>query len=190
MAFVVAVTAAAVAIPAFAGHTTLADGNDTRGKLDARSVAFDHEASPLRWRIVTFGGWTVREIWDKGYVVVQLDTRGDERVDHLAVVRSDGRKLVGTLYRVRRDGTQRAIATLPAGKSGPGGVSVSVPFHRLTIGSGRLSYFWSVVTSFTAAACPRTCLDLVPNVGMVEQPLPGVTPTPTPSPTPTPTPTP
>jgi hypothetical protein len=181
---------ALAALPAWAGHTDQADPNDTGGELDVRSVSLAHGASPPRWKVATFGGWSVREIWDKGFVIVELDTRGDATTDHLAVVRSTGRKLVATLFRIRRDGTQKAIATLRTGKSGPGGVTVSIPLHRLTFGADRISYFWSVVTTFTSDACPQTCIDRVPDQGAIEQPLPGVTPTPTPTPSPTPTPTP
>jgi hypothetical protein len=58
-----------------------------------------------------------------------------------------------------------------------------VALHKLSIGANRISYFWSALTSFTATVCPRTCIDVAPDTGMVEQLLPGVTPTPAPSPT-------
>jgi hypothetical protein len=122
--------------------------------------------------------------------VVELDTRGDEAIDHLAVVRSDGRDLEGVLYRVRRDGGQVGIGTIDADRDGARGAAVSVALRRLRIGAGRISYRWAVVTTFTGPGCPRTCIDLVPDGGMVEQLLPGVTPPPTPSPSPTATPSP
>ena len=45
-----------------------------------------------------------------------------------------------------------------------------------------------VLSSFMGGSCARTCLDTAPDDGMIEQPLPGVTPSPTPPPT-TPPPT-
>ncbi len=113
---------------------------------------------------------------------MELDTIGDEGVDHLIVVRSDGRELIATLYRVREDGSERAIGTVDAGRDGASGAAVSVALRRLAIGPDRTSYRWSVTTSFVGRACPQTCLDHVPDEGMIEQLLPGVTPSPTPSP--------
>lgn len=180
----------ALALPALATHTSPTDPNDTRGRLDVRAVRFEHESGPPSWRFVMFSGWTVREVWDVGYLVVQLDTRGDPEVDYFMLVRSDGAKLVGTLYRVRENGTQATMGTVAAGKSGPRRATVSVALHKLTVGSFRTSYFWSAITSLSASSCPRTCIDRIPDEGMVEQPLPGVTPTPTPTPTTTPSPSP
>jgi hypothetical protein len=179
----------ALALPAGATHTNQTDANDTSGRLDVQAVEFEHDSKPMRWRIVTFAGWTVHELWDEGYLVVELDTKGDEAIDFLAVVRSDGRHLVASLLAVRSDGTQKEIGELPAGKDGRRAAEVLVALRKLTIGPNRTSYHWSVLSSFTGSACPRTCLDRVPDEGMVEQLLPGVTPTPTPSPSPTPSPT-
>ena len=180
----------ALAVPAGATHTNQADPNDTRGRLDVSSVELDHEAKPIRWRIVTFATWSVHEMWDEGYLIVQLDTKGDDAIDQLVVVGSDGRDLVATLYSVRGDGTEKAIDELPVGKDGKRAVEVAVALRKLTIGSNRASYFWSVLTSFTGPACTQTCFDRVPDEGLIEQLLPGVTPTPTPSPSVSPTPTP
>jgi hypothetical protein len=184
-----AVGGLALTMPAAATHTNQTDPNDTRGPLDARAVRFTHGGAP-RWQVQTFARWTVSEMWDHGYFVVQLDTRADEAIDHLLVVRSDGRDLVATLYRVRNDGRQIALGPVDSDKAGGRGAWVQVALHKLTIGSERTSYSWSVLTSFTGGSCPRTCLDRVPDSGMVEQLLPGITPSPTPTSSPTTTPSP
>jgi hypothetical protein len=186
----VAVASLAAVLPASAHHADQTDPNDTLGKLDVRAVELDHDEGPPLWRIETFGAWTVHEIWDRGFFVVQLDTKGDESVDHLVIVRSDGRKLVGSLYVVKPDGTEKPIDDLPAAKDGSRAVTVSVPLRKLAIGATRQSYFWSVLVTYTGNACQATCFDSVPDSGMIEQLLPGVTPSPTPSPTVSPTPTP
>ena len=183
------VGAALIALPAHATSPSQQDPNDTPGLLDVRRVTLAPGRTP-RWRITTSASWTIRRLWDAGYLIVQLDTVGDPGVDHLVVVRSDGRRLLATLMRLRADGSERPIATLRASKQGGRTVGVSVPLGRLTIGPDRTSYLWSVLTTFTGGACPQTCLDHVPDTGAIEQPLPGVTPTPTPTPTATPSPTP
>lgn len=177
----------ASAFPTAGRETDLLDPNDTPGRLDVRAVRSLPDVGPPGWRIVTFARWSPKKIWDRGYLLVELDMRGDEGAEHLVVVRSDGRDLVADLFRVRRDGTQVRIGAARTGKDGPRQAWVTVALHRLAVGRGRTSYSWAVLTSWTGRTCPRTCLDRVPETGMVVQPLPGVTPTPTPSPTPTPT---
>ena len=185
----VVVTLTAFALPVLADHTDQIDPRDTGGKLDLEEVAFDHEGAPT-WRFSTFPTWTVRSIWDLGNFIVQLDTRGDDAADYIAVVRSDGRRLVAALFRLRRDGREIEVTALRTTKGGSRTVTVTVPLREVSIGPNRSSYFWSVLSSFTGGLCTRTCLDAVPDEGMIEQPLPGITPSPTPSPTPTPTPIP
>jgi hypothetical protein len=179
----VAVTLAALALPALAHHTDQVDPDDTDGKLDLAQVAFDHEGAPS-WRMVTFSSWTVRSIWDLGTFIVQLDTKGDAAADFVAVVRSDDRRLVAALYRLRRDGREIELTALRTERGGSKAATVTIPLREVSIGPNRTSYSWSVLSSFTGGNCTRTCLDAVPDVGMIEQPLPGVTPSPTPSPTP------
>jgi len=184
------VTLTAFALPVLADHTDQVDRHDTGGKLDLAEVVFDHVGAPT-WRMSTFSTWSVRSIWDLGTFVVQLDTRGDAATDFIAVVRSDGRRLRADLFRLRRDGREIEMTTLPTAKAGSRAVTVTVPLRQLSIGPNRTSYFWSVLSSFTGGLlCTRTCLDAIPDEGMIEQPLPGVTPSPTTATTTTPTPTP
>ena len=179
----VAVTLVALALPALAHHTDQVDPDDTKGKLDLAQVAFDHEGAPS-WRMATFSSWTVRSIWDLGTFIVQLDTKGDAAADFVAVVRSDGRLLVAALYRLRRDGREIELSVLRTDKGGSKAVTLTIPLREVSIGPNRTSYSWSVISSFTGGNCMRTCLDAVPDEGMIEQPLTSVSPTPTPTPTP------
>jgi hypothetical protein len=178
-----------LAAPAIAHHTDQADPNDTPGTMDLEAVRFDHEGRPT-WRFVTFAEWTVRQIWDHGYLIVQLDTKGGPRVDFVAVVRSIGRDLQATLFRLRRDGQEVQIDRLRTEKAASHGAWVSVSLRKLTIGSSRTSYFWSALSSFTGPACGQTCFDSVPDEGRIEQPLPGASPSPSPSPSASPSPSP
>jgi len=177
----VAVTVIALAVPALAHHTDQVDPDDTEGKLDLEQVAFEGAPS---WRMATFASWTVRSIWDLGNFIVQLDTKGDAAADYVAVVRSDGRRLVAALYRLRRDGREIELSVLRTEKNGSKAVTLTVPLREVSIGPNRTSYSWSVLSSFTGGNCARTCLDAVPDEGMVEQPLISVSPTPTPTPSP------
>jgi hypothetical protein len=182
------VAAIAFALPASASHTRQTDPNDVGGRLDLDTVRFDHDTPPPRWTFVTFADWTVAQVWDRGYLLVELDTLRDEEPDYVAVIWSDGRDLDARLFRLRSDGRQVEVVTLATGKDGGRSAWVAVALRKLTIGRSRTSYFWAALSSYTGSACPHTCLDRVPDEGMVEQILPGVTPSPTPTPTPTPTP--
>ena len=175
----VATTALVVALPALGGTTALEDPNDTRGRLDVRSVLMDDTESPLRWRVATLGRWTVRELWDRGYVMVQLDTKGDARIDRLAVVSSNGHDMTGILNRVRDDGSLVELGRIRVSKDGGRALTVSITLHRLAIGPHRTSFLWNVITTYLGDACPRTCFDAVPDSEMVEQPLPEPSPSPT-----------
>lgn len=186
---VVAAAAVAVVVPALgATHTDTSDPNDTDGVFDLAEVALDHYPGPLRWTFRTFGGWSVREVWDRGYLVIALDTRGDDGIDERIVVRSDGEALVATLGTVRSDGEDHVRATLSASKDSRRRASVEVSVRRLLIGRGREAFTWYAYSLFTGSSCQRTCIDLVPDDGRLEQLLPGVSPSPTPTPTPSPTP--
>jgi hypothetical protein len=171
-----------LAVPALAHHTDQTDPDDTPGAMDLEAVRFDHEGTPT-WRFVTFAAWTVRQIWDRGYLMVQLDTTGGPRVDYVAVVRSTGTDLEANLFRLRRNGRQVKVDRLRTHKASSRGAWVSVSLSKLSIGPTRTSYFWSALSSFTGPACHRTCFDAVPDEGVIEQPLPSVSPTPSPSPT-------
>jgi hypothetical protein len=139
---------------------------------------------------VTFGRWTPRAIWDLGFLVVELDTRGDQAIDRMLVIRSDGARLVGTLFAVRRDGGQAALGSVRVDKDGARRASVRVGLAKLAIGSARTVYLWSASSIFNGSGCVRSCLDRVPDQGMVEQPLPAPSPSPSPTVTPSPSPTP
>ena len=180
----------ALALPAIgANHTNTTDGNDTDGMFDLEAIALDHYPGPLEWTFRTFAGWSVDEMWDRGYLVVELDTRGDTSIDARIVVRSDGRALVATLFSVRADGNQREVATLRAMKDSRRAAGVEVALRRLAVGRSREAFHWYALSLFSGASCRRVCFDRVPDEGRLEQPLPGVTPNPSPTPTATPTPT-
>jgi len=175
---------------ALAARDDHADGNDTAGRLDVRTVGFMAEPSPPTWTIRTFGSWTAKDIRDSGFLLVLLDTRGDAGEDYIAVARSNGTDLVGKLFRRRPRGPDRIVGRITVRKKGPEGATMSVGLGKLRFGAHRTFCFWWVVTQFTGPSCPRTCLDLVPDDGPVRQQLPPPPPSPSPTPTPTPTPSP
>ena len=185
---VAGVTAAALA----GGASTRAqveDPNDTKGMMDVRRVWFEPEAGPPRWTIVTFSPWSEETTRDRGYVFVYLDTIGDERLDFYAMIRSNGRRLSGSLWRDPKNGPDVRISGLDVKRDSDLDVAVRIPMVLLDIGEFRTAYRWTVVTTFSGRVCRATCVDRVPDEGAFEYPIGSPTPTATPTATPTVSPT-
>ena len=182
--------------PLLAGakHLDPRDPNDTRGPLDVARVRTSGRIRKPIFRVVTFPRWTAKRIWDRGFVLVFVDTFGDDRSDYYVLVRSVGSQLRARLFRDLRRKRDRNIAVIATWRRNRRSVSVRVPFRKLRVGDNRVFYRWNVQTLFIGSRCRRVCFDLVPDRGAVVEPLvepsptPTVTPTPTPTVTPTPTP--
>ena len=195
---IVAALLAATAVPAAAVHEPLTDPSDVDGRFDVRLVTHRHDARPRVWLITMYPKWTIRNAWDAGYALVNLDTVGGPQQDYYVVIRSNGKGLRAVLFRDRDRKRDVAIGTPRVWKNGRT-AGVEVPWSKLKVGDARESYRWSVLTLWIGGACPRTCFDLAPNGGawveqLYEEPEPpregavsGASPEPSPSSEPEPT---
>jgi hypothetical protein len=163
-----------------AHDTDFVDPNDARGKLDVREVRLRHEGTPPFWSVVTFAEWGVREMWDRGYVMVMLDTQQGDAAEYYLLVRSNGRAMEGTLWRARTFGPDSRLGAVRVRRLSRRSVSVQVGLFRLTFGEKRDFYRWWVHTTYTSDVCRRTCHDRAPNAGGVVQWRPGRSPSPSP----------
>jgi hypothetical protein len=178
----ICVTVAAVA-GAPGGSVQVNDPNDTRGLLDVRLVSIDPDADPPQWTVVTFGRWIPAHTEDRAFTFVYLDTKEGAGPDYYVMIRSTGHTLDGSLWRdVEQAGGIRLGPVSVSKGSDDQGVTIEVPLRRLRFGAARTFYRWWVVTTFTGRVCRLTCIDRVPDQGVVEQPLGTGTPTPTTSP--------
>jgi hypothetical protein len=177
-------TAVLVSFVAGAHDTDITDPNDTRGKLDVREVRLDHETPTPKWKIVTFADWGVREMWDRGYLEVLLDTRRGETPEHYLLVRSNRSELQGTLWRFHAVGPDSYLGGVEVTRPSRRAVTVQVGLWRLTFGKDRDFYRWQIHTVFTSRVCRRTCHDDAPNINPVLQWRPGRSPSPSVSPSP------
>jgi hypothetical protein len=185
------VTVALVAFVAGAHDTDRLDPNDTRGKLDVRQVRLAHQPLPPVWTVVTFAEWRTVEMWDRGYIMVLLDTSRGEGAEYYLLVRSVGAVLRGSLWRARIFGPDSYLGSVPVRRLSLRSASVQVRLSRLKFGASRSFYRWWVQTVFTGLTCRRTCQDRAPNGEPIRQWRPGMSPSPSPSPTddsPTPSP--
>jgi hypothetical protein len=182
-ATVVAVTVVALASDASGTRAQVDDPNDTKGTLDVRRVWFDLLAGPPRWTVLTFADWEPSQIPERGFVFVFLDTAGDPRDDYYVLINSNGRRLVGSLWRDARHGADVRMRALAVTRDSRSSVVVQVPVGAL-LGPFRTSYGWRVVTTFAGPVCRATCVDQIPDEGAFQQPVGTTTPTVTPTPSP------
>ena len=183
------VLAGVLTIPLLAGarHLDMRDPDDTKGLLDVRLVEVTGGRNDPRFTTFTFSRWSPFDVWDTGFVLVRLDTKGTSRADYYALVRSNGRDLSGHLYLDRQRGSDRRLRSLRVSREGRRSVAVVVDLNRLER-RGNKTYSWFVQTLFSSDNCRSVCIDRVPNRGKVAEPGVGPSPTPTLSPLPTPTP--
>jgi hypothetical protein len=164
---------AAVALPVLASTAVITDPNDTSGRLDVREVRLrDLEGTPPSWTVTTFNDWTPRSLWDRGYLLLNLDTLGTPEVDYYVLVHSDRERLRGSMWRDRIDARDVRLFRVAVRRLGGNGLKLSVPLGRLRIGVNREAYRWSVTSLFTSGVCRRTCVDRAPDATMVDEPTP------------------
>lgn len=181
--------AVVTAFPWSAIAESFPDANDTKGLMDLSSVESSGTDRPV-WRFVTFKSWTAARIWDHGYALVMLDTFGNERSDHYALVWSNGVSLTGELFRDRRKKDDYRVSGLKVWRKNKSSVTIRVPLAKLDLPADRLFYRWFAKTITVGRQCPRACIDRVPDSGAISVPVPAATPSPTPTPTEIPSPTP
>jgi hypothetical protein len=183
--FVVAIVIVSMLVPVLvlAHHVDPRDPNDTRGPLDVRRIDVVRRRTP-RFEIITWRGWTARQIWDHGFGLVRLDTFGSSRFDYYALVRSTGSRLRGDLFRDRARRPDHRLFALRTSKASRRSFRVRIPLGRLRMSRSRAVYRWEVQTLFVGSRCRRTCFDFVPNQRAVRERNPFATTTTIPPPPP------
>jgi Ca2+-binding RTX toxin-like protein len=146
-----------------------ADPNDAGGILDVKRVEIT-AADRWSWRVTTRGQWSLRRLWDDGYVIVYLDTRENERSDFYLLGRSLGRKMSGALF---RDGTGRDARIGGVKVRHPTGHSARFLFDldRIDVEPSRDFIRWSAQTILINGECAKACFDRVTNEGAVPMPI-------------------
>jgi hypothetical protein len=179
---VAGLTVALIAALASADRNRLRDPNDVRGVLDVRHARWEQVPGKApAWTVFTFNAWRTRDLWDRGWVFVQLDTKLSPDPDYYVLVRSLGSRLDAELFRIGGSGRGTHVADVGVGRPSGRAVTVRVPLKELEFGPARDYYLWRVVTMYTSDVCPRTCLDRVPDQGGELQWRPGMSPTPSPT---------
>ncbi len=172
----------ALPVIAMARGPSLRDPNDTHGPLDVRRVFQAGKKRPT-WRVRTGPRWRAKRLYERGFTLVYLDTFGEPRADYYALIRSNGKRMRGSLHRDRTaPKPDRRISGLMVWRRDRRSVSVRVPLRKVFVPSRRDSFRWHVRTVTISRRCrSAACLDRAPDRGAIERPL--EEPTPTPSPT-------
>lgn len=141
------------------------DPNDATGRLDVKRLDTSLGARTPEWTVITYATWTEAQVWDRGFVIVWLDTRRGSNPDYFAIARSDGTDVSGLLYRIRSGKPEVKLGAIPVRRVAANSVVIAVPFRKIEVDGGRAIYRWSVSTLFTGEECQRVCFDLVPGGG-------------------------
>jgi hypothetical protein len=142
------------------------DGNDTGGLFDVARTSIA-PGSNLTITISTFKRWTPFEVWDHGFFVITLDTRGDERPDYEVLVRSNSRRMIGHL---RSENRQAPLGPVPVVRPNRRSVRIRITIGRLDFDPSRRFERWQATSVWDEPPCSRTCFDRVDNAGPAPMP--------------------
>jgi hypothetical protein len=140
--------------PAVAHNFTKPDGNDSRGRLDLRSVSVSHTATGVVHRFQTYESWTARSLGADSFFIVQIDKNNNQRYERCAFIYFASR-LRGSLTNCGAT----FIRSLPVTKLSPTAAKVTIP--RSQTGS---VYWWAGASLWDGPApCGNGCIDFAPN---------------------------
>jgi hypothetical protein len=154
---------AAIGLPE---RSVIEDRNDTPGRMDISDVRYDHEiGDPPSWRVVTYAEWRPRQIWDTGFVWLELDTRYGDASDYYVLVRASRDRMLADLFRVatRAGANDHRMMAVDVSRPSSRAVAVRVPLSQLVFGEARTTFRWWVESSFTGDTCRAVCFDLAPD---------------------------
>ncbi len=173
-AFATGLTAAALCVPAptaVANHVVVRDRDDTPGRLDVRR-AEPTGVSPHKMTIKTHNAWGVNDIFDRGYLLVYLDTFGGNRFDYFILLRPERGNMRGNVWRDVKNGNDRQIARTKVGRANRRTIRTTVPLRKMRIPATQVDYRWHVRTIYAKRGCYRAvCIDRAPNSESVVEPL-------------------
>ena len=153
-----------------AEHSNVRDRNDVQGRLDLRAVDM-RDGPPRRWILKTHKAFSANRIFDRGYLLVYFDTYGTKRFDYYVLLRPNRHKIVGELFKDRKDAKDEQLATTKVRKPGKRSVVTTVPFREMRKGEAALTYRWHARTLYSGRGCRRVCIDRAPNARSVEEPF-------------------
>jgi hypothetical protein len=140
--------------PAVAHNFTKPDGNDSRGRLDLRSVSVSHTATGVVHRFQTYESWTARSLGADSFFIVQIDKNNNQRYERCAFIYFASR-LRGSLTNCGAT----FIRSLPVTKLSATAAKITIPTSQ----TGSV-YWWAGASLWDGPApCGNGCVDFAPN---------------------------
>lgn len=168
-----------------AAKTTVKDGNDANGPLDIEVVKRSGAGKRPVFKIVTRSTFTPDQISQTGHLLINFDTRQDERTDYYAMVLTNHHRLVGHFFKDRNPKRDVKLRNFGVWRKNKRSVSFRIPLSWMKFGGKRFTYGWEAQTLFNGSSkCSKVCFDFAPDAGYQLEPIPGRT-EPEPEPTPT-----
>jgi hypothetical protein len=150
----VALLALVGAEAARAGGATVSDGNDTRGRLDIKSVSEGHSGAKITHTIKTFSRWP-KSLLDEQHsnsFLMLINTDRDRVIERFVfIITTRGRLAAGVL-------TSNGNFLGRADVSRPDQRSVRVKISKSRLGNPP-SYRWQGFSSFQGGGCNSGCVD-------------------------------
>jgi hypothetical protein len=150
----VALLALVGAEAARAGGATVSDGNDTRGRLDIKSVSQGHSGAKITHTIRTFSRWP-KSLLDEQHsnsFLMLINTDRDRVIERFVfIITTRGRLAAGVL-------TSNGNFLGRADVSRPDQRSVRVKISKSRLGNPP-SYRWQGFSSFQGGGCHSGCVD-------------------------------
>jgi hypothetical protein len=157
---------------AYGSHQRVTDANDSPGILDIKRVDSFGLVRPAR-RIITYKPWTANAIYDEGNFLIFYDTALDERFDYYVMVRSNGRKMEGILWRDYKKAPDEIVGDAQVWRPNLRAVVARISLNQLWISKGRENYRWMVQSlKWDGPSCINVCFDRAPENNVVVEPLP------------------
>ena len=144
---------------AAAHNFTKPDGNDSRGKLDLRSVSVSHTATGVVHRFQTYESWTAKSLGANSFFVVQIDKNNDQHYERCAFIFYTNR-LRGSLTNC---GAQ-FLRFLPVSKTSGTAAKITIPTSQTG------SVYWWAAASLWVGPAPcggQGCVDFAPNLSLI-----------------------
>ena len=143
--------------PVAAHVFTKNDGDDSRGKLDLRSVSVSHTATGVVHKVTTYNAWTARSLGADSFFIIEIDKNEGPQGDY--------ERCAFIFYTNRLRGSltncgARFIRFLPVSKVS--GTTAKITIPKSQTGS---VYWWAAASVWVGhAPCGRKgCVDFAPN---------------------------
>ena len=142
--------------PVAAHVFTKNDGDDSRGKLDLRSVSVSHTATGVVHKVTTNNAWTARSLGADSFFIIEIDKNEGPQGDY--------ERCAFIFYTNRLRGSltncgARFIRFLPVSKVS--GTTAKITIPKSQTGS---VYRWAAASLWDGPApCGRGCIDFAPN---------------------------